>query len=162
MKISLVVAAAANNVIGAGGDLPWHLPNDFKYFKRLTMGKPIVMGRRTWESIGQALPGRQNIVLTRNAFFEAPGATVVTSPAAAVAAAGDADELMVIGGGQVYAQFLDMADCVYLTRVATELDGDTYFPALDARSWRLSASDAHTADGSHAYAYEFRVYRRCR
>ena len=160
MKISLVVAAAANDVIGVDGSLPWHLPNDFRYFKRVTMGRPIVMGRRTWESIGRALPGRQNIVLTRRKNFEAPGATVVSSPAAAVAASGDADELMIIGGGQVYDLFIDKADRIYLTRVDCEVEGDTRFPKLDPATWSLTSSEAHAADATHAFDYEFRVYDR--
>ena len=160
MQISLIVAAAANNVIGADGGLPWHLPNDFKYFKRITMGKPIVMGRLTWTSIGRPLPGRRNIVLTRDASFDAPGATVVTSAKAAIAAAGDADELLVIGGGQVYALFLDQADRIYLTRVATEAEGDTFFPALDDRKWRRISTEKHAVDDQHAFPYEFCVYER--
>ena len=160
MKISLVVAAAANSVIGSDGGLPWHLPNDFKYFKRITMGKPIVMGRRTWESIGRPLPGRQNVVLTRDQNFEAPGVTVVNSADAAIAAAGDAADLMIIGGGQVYAEFLDMAERVYLTRVATRVAGDTVFPELDGSVWRLVSTEAHAADDRHAFDYEFRVYER--
>ena len=160
MRISLIVAAAANNVIGADGGLPWHLPNDFRYFKRITMDKPIVMGRRTWESIGRALPGRQNIVLTRDDEFNAPGALVATSVEAAIAAAGDAGELMVIGGAQVYALFLDRADCIYLTLVAPDARGDTHFPELDHRNWQLASSELHAADDRHAFAYEFRVYER--
>lgn len=160
MRISLIVAAATNGVIGADGGLPWHLPNDFKYFKRVTMGKPIVMGRRTWESIGRALPGRLNIVLTRSKDFEAPGATVVSSPAAAIEAAGDAEELMIIGGGQVNGLFIDKADRVYLTRVDCEVDGDTRFPDLDPDLWSLTSSEAHVADDTHAFGYEFRVYDR--
>lgn len=160
MRISLIVAAAANNVIGADGGLPWHLPNDFKYFKRVTMGKPIVMGRRTWESIGRPLPGRQNIVLTRDGTFVAPGATVVTSADAAIAAAGDSGELMVIGGGQVYALFLDKAERIYLTRVATDADGDTVFPEFDDRCWQLVSREQHAADDRHAFEFEFRVYER--
>lgn len=160
MRISLIVAVAANNVIGADGGLPWHLPNDFRYFKQTTMGKPIVMGRRTWESIGRPLPGRQNIVLTRDGEFVAPGATVVTSADAAIAAAGDSGELMVIGGGQVYTLFLDKAERIYLTRVATDADGDTIFPELDDRCWQLVSREQHAADDRHAFAFEFRVYER--
>lgn len=160
MKVSLIVAAAANNVIGADGGLPWHLPNDFKYFKRITMGKPIVMGRRTWESIGKPLPGRLNIVLTRSKQFEASGVTVASSPTAAIAAAGDADELMIIGGGQIYNQFLDTADRIYLTYVDTRIDGDTLFPEPAPGDWVLTSSESHTADETHAFDYKFRVYDR--
>lgn len=159
MRISLVVAAAANNVIGADGAMPWHLPDDFRYFKKITMGKPIVMGRRTWDSIGRALPGRHNIVMTQNAEFVAEGATVVRSPAAALDAAAAVEELMIIGGGQVYDLFFDKADRIYLTRVATDVDGDTYFAEPDD-AWRLVSAEAHAADERHAYDYEFRVYDR--
>lgn len=160
MKISLIVAAADNDVIGADGGLPWHLPKDFKYFKRVTMGKPIVMGRRTWESIGRPLPGRQNIVLTRSEDFDAAGAIVVASPTAALAAAGDAAELMVIGGGQVYEWFYDKADRVYMTRVRAHVDGDTRFPPMDDDQWTLTSVEAHAADERHAFPFEFRIYDR--
>jgi len=160
MRVSLIVAAAANNVIGAGGGLPWHLPNDFKYFKRITMGKPIVMGRRTWDSIGRPLPGRQNIVISRSRHFLAEGATIVESPGEALAAAGDADELMIIGGGQVYELFFDQADRIYLTHVETDVEGDTFFPSPDSANWRLVSSVPNSADDRHAYDFEFRVYER--
>jgi dihydrofolate reductase len=160
MRISLIVAASANNVIGLDGKLPWHLPDDFAYFKATTMGKPIVMGRATWDSIGRALPGRLNIVITRQADFLAPGASVAASPGQAVRLAGPADELMVIGGGQVYAAFLPLASRIYLTRVAIEIDGDTYFTELDPDAWALVGRETHAADDRHAFPFEFRVYDR--
>ncbi len=160
MKISLIVAASANGVIGVDGELPWHLPDDFRFFKQVTMGKPIVMGRRTWESIGRPLPGRQNIVITRQSGFEAPGASVVDSPEAAVEAVNDADEVMIIGGGEIYRRFLPMADRVYLTRVDADIEGDTFFPALEDSEWKVESSEAHATDERHAYAFEFRVYSR--
>ncbi len=160
MNISIIVAASANRVIGAGGELPWHLPDDFRYFKQITMGKPIVMGRRTWESIGRPLPGRKNIVMTRRVGYEAEGASVVDSPEAAVAAAGDEGEIMIIGGGEIYRRFLPLTATVYLTHVEAEIDGDTHFPALPEREWQLVSSEAHPADDRHAYAFEFRVYAR--
>ncbi len=160
MKISLIVAASANGVIGAGGELPWHLPDDFRFFKEVTMGKPIVMGRRTWESIGRPLPGRQNIVITRQSGFEAPGASVVDSPEAAVEAAGEAEEVMIIGGGEIYRRFLPLADRVYLTRVDADIDGDTFFPDLEEGEWTVESREPHDADERHAYAFEFRVYGR--
>ncbi|NNC76783.1 MAG: type 3 dihydrofolate reductase [Woeseiaceae bacterium] len=159
MRISLIVAAAANNVIGADGGLPWHLPDDFQYFKRVTMDKPIVMGRRTWDSIGRPLPGRRNIVLTQKSGFVAEGAIVVQSPADALAAAGDVDELMIIGGGQIYDLFFDKADRIYLTRVATEVAGDTFFSKPDD-TWQLVSAEQHAADERHAFAFEFRIYDR--
>jgi dihydrofolate reductase len=160
MRISLIVAASANNVIGVDGGLPWHLPNDFAYFKATTLGKPIAMGRATWDSIGKALSGRLNIVITRQRGFSAPGASVVTSPEEAVLEAGDADELMVIGGGQIYTAFMPIANRIYLTRVATDIDGDTRFPALDPDVWELVSCKAHAADERHTYPFEFRMYDR--
>lgn len=160
MRISLIVAASANHVIGAGGKLPWHLPNDFRYFKQTTLGKPVLMGRRTWHSIGQPLPGRDNIVITRQRDFDAPGATVVRSPAEALAKAGSVAEIMVIGGGQIYGLFLDQAERIYLTRVSTHVDGDTFFPEPDSSQWSLASSEPHGADERHEFDYEFRVYDR--
>ncbi len=160
MRISLIAAASRNGVIGRDGKLPWHLPNDFRYFKRMTTGQPIVMGRRTWESLGGPLPERSNIVMTRQAGFLADGARVVATADEALAAAGDAEELMVIGGGEIYAQFLDSAARVYLTLVDADVDGDTRFPALDEARWRLTSRESHRADERHAHAYEFRIYER--
>lgn len=158
--ISIIVAVSTNNVIGVKGDLPWRLPDDLRRFKRLTMGKPIVMGRRTWESIGRPLPGRQNIVLTRRSGFDAPGCDVVQSPAEALAAAGDADETMIIGGSQIYALFLPKASRLYLTRVHAKIDGDTHFPEIEANEWQLVASKAHQADDINQFAFEFTTYQR--
>ena len=159
MNISLIVAASSNGVIGAGGELPWHLPDDFAHFKATTMGKPIVMGRKTWESIGQALPGRTNIVITRQHAYEADGAVIVASLDAALAVE-PAEEIFVIGGGQIYDEALPRASRVYLTRVDAEIDGDTHFPALNDSEWALTASRAHAADERHAYAFDIRQYDR--
>lgn len=160
MQISLIVAASSNGVIGADGGLPWHLPDDFRHFKQTTMGKPVIMGRKTYESIGKPLPGRRNIVLTQRADYRAEGALVTGSLAEALAAAGDAEEAFVIGGGEIYRGFLDRAGRIYLTRVDAVVDGDTYFPQLDPREWSLTSVETHPADGRHAYAFEFRVYDR--
>ena len=150
--ISLIVAVSTNNVIGADGDLPWRLSDDLKRFKAVTMGKPIVMGRKTYESIGRPLPGRQNIVITRQNDFNADGCDVVQSTAEAVDVAGSADEVMVIGGSQIYAAFLPLADRIYLTRVHTEVDGDAFFPPIDEAEWRGLASESYEADDSNDYA----------
>lgn len=160
MQISLIAAASANDVIGVRGELPWHLPNDFKHFKETTMGKPIVMGRRTWESIGRALPGRVNIVLTRNATFDAPEAVVATTRRQAIEAASSAGELMIIGGGEIYREFMPIAACIYLTRVHTQIEGDAHFPPLPETDWQLTNSDAYSADERHAFDYEFQTYER--
>lgn len=158
--ISIIVAASANNVIGAGGELPWRLPDDLRRFKRLTMHKPIVMGRRTWESIGRPLPGRQNIVLTRRPDYEAPGCQVVASPAEALSVADGAAEVMIIGGSEIYALFLPKASRIYLTHVVADIDGDTYFPHLDQQDWRLVECEPHPADENNEFAFEFRLYER--
>ena len=160
--ISIIVAVSANNVIGNEGDLPWRLPDDLRRFKAVTMGKPIIMGRKTCESIGKPLPGRQNIVITGQAGFDAPGCDVVGSKEAALAAAGDAAEVMVIGGSQVYALFLPDAGRLYLTRVHAELEGDVHFPDVASDDWRLVAAETHGADERNEYDYSFRTYeRRC-
>lgn len=158
--ISLIVAMSANNVIGAQGKLPWRLSGDLKRFKRLTMGKPIVMGRLTWESIGRPLPGRQNIVLTHRSDFVANGCDVVTSPAEALRVAGDAEEIMIIGGSQVYDLFLPKARRLYLTRVRAKVDGDVFFPEIDEDAWTLVDSESHAADDANEFAFEFRTYAR--
>jgi len=160
MLISIVVAASTNNVIGVGGELPWRLADDLKNFKAITLGKPIIMGRLTWESIGRPLPGRQNIVMTRQTSFTADGCDVVTTPAAALTAAGAADEVMIIGGGRIYEMFLPKARRLYLTRVHTDTDGDTFFPAIDAADWQLMSSEPRAADAVNEVAFDFRVYER--
>ena len=160
MRIALIVAAATNGVIGRDNQLPWYLPNDLKHFKQATMGKPVVMGRLTYESIGHPLPGRQNIVITRQSGYEAAGCDVVQSTDAAIAAAGDADEIMIIGGGQIYRQFLSMADRIYLTRVSIELDGDTSFPSLDDSEWRVTDRQKGATDSELDYSFEFQVLER--
>ena len=158
--ISIIVAASTNNVIGVQGDLPWKLSDDLKRFKQLTMGKPIVMGRLTWESIGRPLPGRQNIVVTRTEDYAAQGCDVVASPAAALAKAGDASEIMIIGGSQIYELFLPKAGRLYMTRVHAEIAGDAYFPELDEQDWQLVQSEAHEASAGNDHDFEFRIYER--
>jgi dihydrofolate reductase len=158
--ISLIVAAATNNVIGVNGGLPWHLPDDLKRFKAITMGKPIVMGRKTFESIGQALPGRKNIVISTQAGFRAGGCDVVASTAAAIASADGADEIMIIGGAQIYRLFLPMATRVYLTRVHAEITGDASFPPLDPVLWWQVSCVELTADIAIDYAASCLTYDR--
>ncbi len=158
--ISIIVAASANNVIGVQGGLPWKISDDLKRFKRLTIGKPIVMGRLTWESIGRPLPGRQNIVITRQSGFSAAGCDVVDSPVAALDVAGDAEEVMVIGGGQIYELFLPKAGRLHVTRVHTEIEGDAFFPDIDVSCWQLVASEAFAESDANEFAFEFRTYER--
>lgn len=157
--ISLIVAASENDVIGVDGDLPWRLPQDLKHFKATTLGKPVIMGRKTWESLGRPLPGRQNVVITRQSGYAAEGCDVVSNPAAALQACHGADEVMIIGGSQIYSMFLRVAGRVYFTRVHTELDGDAYFPSLDD-SWVLLEEEAHAADDAHAYPFTIRTFER--
>lgn len=158
--ISLIVAASENNVIGVQGELPWRLSGDLKRFKALTMGKPIVMGRKTYESIGRPLPGRQNIVVSRQADFEADGCDVVLSIDAAIAAAGDADEIMIIGGSHIYQEFLPRAGRIYLTRVQANVAGDVYLPELAADEWREVAREEHAADDVNDYDVVFTILDR--
>ncbi len=158
--ISLIVATSANGVIGRGGELPWHLSDDLKRFRQLTMGKPIVMGRKTFDSIGRALPGRQNIVLTKQSEFIADGCDVVSSVDAAVTTAGGAGEIMVIGGSEIYALFLPLANRIYMTRVQVDVDGDTRFPELDDEQWQETGHENHGAGESNDYEFTTSVLQR--
>ncbi|WP_286831634.1 MULTISPECIES: dihydrofolate reductase [Kordiimonas] len=160
MTLSVIVAMAEDRAIGRGNDLPWHLPADLKYFKATTMGKPIVMGRKTFESIGRPLPGRRNIVVTRNADWSADGVDAVPSLQAAKEAVADVEEAMIIGGAQIYGQCLDVADRLYITEVSiTVPDADAWFPDFILDDWREVSREEHPAeDGRPAYA--FVVYER--
>lgn len=153
--ISLIVAASENNVIGNQGDLPWRLSADLRRFKELTMGKPIVMGRKTYESIGRPLPGRHNIVITRQRDYVAEGCTVVSSTEAAIDAAGDVREIMIIGGSHIYEAFLAGADRIYMTRVHADVDGDTWFPELSESEWIQEVAGEHAADAENAHRCTF-------
>lgn len=164
MRIILIAAVADNGVIGRQGDLPWRIPDDLKRFKRLTMGRPVVMGRKTFESIGRALPGRPNIVVTRRPDFAAPGVTVVRSVdealerAAEMARRDGVDEIMVIGGGEIYAETLPRADRLDLTEVHATPEGDAYFPAFDRGAWREVERSEHETEAG--LRYSFAVYDR--
>lgn len=159
MKISMVAAMAKDRVIGKDNAMPWHLPADFAWFKKVTMGKPIVMGRKTFESIGRPLPGRQNIVISRNPDFTAEGVTVVSDIAAAQSAAGDVEELMIIGGGSIYEACLPLADRLYLTFIDLTVEGDTCFPAWDD-TWQEVHSESYTADEKNAHTMRFVILER--
>ena len=135
MKIALIVAAARNGVIGGGNKMLWRVPEDFAHFKRTTMGHPIIMGRKTWESIGRPLPGRRNVVVTRNADYRAEGAEVVPSLEKAFEALEGTDTVFVIGGGEIYRQALPSADVVWLTKIGADFEGDTIFPELPEPEW---------------------------
>lgn len=163
VRLALIAAVAHNGVIGRGGELPWRIPADLKYFKAITMGKPMIMGRRTFESIGKALPGRANIVVTRSADFSADDVEVAGNldQALEIAAGTGADEVMVIGGGEIYAAALPRADRLYLTEVHIDAAGDVRFPAFDRAQWRELARDDHAAAGDNP-AFSFVTLERTR
>jgi len=154
VQITLVVARAANGVIGADGAMPWHLPADLRHFKAKTMGKPMVMGRKTFESLPGLLPGRRHIVLTRDAAWSAPGAEVAGDLAGALALAGDVAEVCVVGGGQIYAQFMGVATRIELTEIEARPEGDTHFPLTIGGEWVEAAREEHAAqEGRPAFAF---------
>ncbi len=151
----MIAAMANDRVIGADNAMPWHLPADLKHFKATTMGKPVVMGRKTYQSIGKALPGRLNIVVSRSG-IQLQDAVVVDSIDSAIAAAGNVEEVMVIGGGAIYQACLEQCNRLYLTYIDADLDGDTRFPDYnDGYSWRELSSEAHNADVKNPYGYRF-------
>ncbi|WP_101925253.1 MULTISPECIES: dihydrofolate reductase [Luteimonas] len=155
----LVAALDRHRAIGRGNAMPWHLPDDFRHFKALTIGKPVLMGRKTAESLGRALPGRRNLVLTRSGAVPFAGMEAVASLDAALAQCAAADELCVIGGGEIYALTLPLATRLHLTHVDTVVDGaDAFFPAFDAVRWREVARTTHPADTRHAVAFDFVEY----
>jgi len=160
IPLALIVAQSLNRVIGVNNALPWHLPEDLKYFKATTMGKPIVMGRKTYDSIGRPLPGRTNIVVTRQTDWMADGVKVAgtLAEAVALASAEEPQEIMVIGGAQIYELMLPAADRIYLTQVHAEIEGDAWFPALPAAQWRQISS--RQPEKPHDPAYEFLCFER--
>lgn len=164
MRISIIVAVAENDVIGRGGQLPWRLSADLRRFKRLTMGHTIVMGRRTWESIGRQLPGRRMIVVSRQPGYEVGIAGVATAislnEALRLAADAGEDEVFFIGGAELYREALTQAGRLYLTRVHAEVNGDTRFPPLELSQWRPIESEHHAADATNEFPFTFEVYER--
>lgn len=162
MKLSMIAALDRNRGIGCDNAMPWHLPDDFKHFKALTLGKPILMGRKTAQSLGRALPGRTNLVLTRSGQvpFEGMRAVVSLDEAQAVARGEGAQELCVIGGGEIYRLLLDQASDLYLTWVDTAVVADTHFPQVDPAQWQEVDSQPHAADERHAFAFRFAHYVR--
>ncbi len=166
IQLAAIVAAAENGVIGRNNALPWHLSEDLKYFKRVTMGKPIVMGRKTFESIGKPLPGRTNIVITRNPVYQAEGVKVVPSLDEALLLASDialidgVEELLVIGGAEIYRESIPRADRLYLTEVHASVEGDAVLPEIDWTRWREVSRERHSAEAPNPYDYSFVVYER--
>jgi dihydrofolate reductase len=157
-RVYLVAAVAANGIIGAGGRLPWHIPEELRHFKRLTLGHPVIMGRRTWESLKGPLPGRENIVVTRTPGYEAPGAAVATSLSGALAMCTGEPVAFVIGGTRLFADALPLAAGMVLTEIRRDYEGDTWFPPWDRSQWRESQREAHTAaDGTR---FDFVLYER--
>ena len=157
-RIYLIAAVAKNGVIGANGKLPWHLPEDLKHFKNLTLGHPVIMGRRTWDSLGKPLPGRENIVISRKAGFEAPGASVASSVEAAVALCTGEPVAFVIGGAGIYSAALPLADGIVLTELQRDYEGDTRFPDWDRKAWRMSQKETHTS--GEGVRFDFVLYER--
>lgn len=161
MKISMIAAMTEQRVIGIKNSLPWKLPNDMKWFREKTMGKPIVMGRKTFESFGaKALPGRTNIIITRDENYEAADSIVVHSIDDALVAAGEAEEVMIIGGASFYEQMLPKADRLYLTFVHAELKGDAWFPEINNNDWNKTEKISHQKDDKNQYAHTFVVLDR--
>jgi dihydrofolate reductase len=164
MRISLIVAVAENGIIGRGGALPWRLSDDLRRFKQLTMGHTIIMGRRTWESIGRALPGRRTVVVSRRHDFrvDVDGVGIATSldKALEIAKTADEDEAFIVGGAELYRKSLERADRLYLTRVCAAVDGDTSFPDIEWNKWQLVGSEDHDASEKNEYAYRFETYDR--
>ena len=159
--INIVVAKASNNVIGAKNDLIWHLPNDLKHFKSLTSGHPIIMGRKTFESLGRPLPNRTNIVVTRDQNWNAEGIEIASSlPKAIEAAKKIDDDIYIIGGGNIYKQAMEFTDVLYITEVHHEFDGDTYFPEIDLDEWEEVQRENFKKDEKHPYAYSFVMYKK--
>jgi dihydrofolate reductase len=159
-RFTLILARARNGVIGAKGGLPWRLPEDLAFFKRTTMGHPIVMGRKTWESIGRPLPGRRSIVVTRERGFAAAGAEVAHSLDDAVALCPGSDEIFVIGGAQLYAEALPRADRLLLTEIHADFEGDTFLPAPAPADWSEHGREHHAATDTRTYGFDFVDYRR--
>ncbi|EUC68823.1 MAG: dihydrofolate reductase [Alcanivorax borkumensis] len=166
MRLSMMVAKATNNVIGRNNKLPWYLPNDLKYFKQVTFGKPVIMGRKTWESLKGPLPGRTNIVITRQPAYQAEGAKVVATVDDAITMAENVafiegqEEAVIMGGAEIYALALAQTQRLYLTEVHAEVDGDTFFPEYDKGEWEEIAREDFPAEGPNPYDYSFVVYER--
>jgi dihydrofolate reductase len=160
--VSAIVAVAKNGVIGNNGQIPWYLPEDLKYFKKITMGYPVIMGRKSFISIGRPLPGRENIVITRDIYFAATGCLVVQSIPEALKIAEETGkkEAFIIGGGEIYNQSIGFWDKLYITQVDTEVEGDVFFPNLDWDKWRLISEDKHWADPKNEVDYNFQIFEK--
>lgn len=161
--ISAIAACAENNVIGKNNELPWRLPADFKYFKQTTMGHPVIMGRKTFESLGnKALPGRKNIIISRRNDFKINGASVTNSigEALEMAKTENDNEIFILGGAEIYRQAMPLLDKIYLTRIYEKFDGDAFFPEIDPEIWQLVKEDLHEPDEQNRYKYAFQLWER--
>jgi dihydrofolate reductase len=159
-RLSIIVAMGKNRVIGFNGAIPWRLPNELQLFKRVTMGHHIIMGRKTWDSIGRLLPGRTTVIVTRQKNYAVAGAVIASSLETALAACGDDGEVFVIGGGELYKRALPLARRIYLTTVDVEPAGDTHMPEFNRTDWREVSAESFAADEKHAYAYRFSMLER--
>lgn len=159
--ISLIAAMAKRRVMGRDGQLPWHLPADLKHFKAITLDKPIVMGRKTYESIGKPLPQRTNIILTTDPAYQAPGCYVVHHLDEAMKIAKGAEEILIIGGAQIYEAYLPLAQRMYLTLIDADIEGDTFFPDFDEAKWQVVSREDHLPDEKNSYGYRFLVLEAC-
>ncbi len=160
--LSHIVAASENNIIGSKNELPWHLPNDFKYFKNKTWGMPVIMGRKSYESLKKSLPGRINIVVTSKTDLQADDIFVANNIDAAIVKAeeSDAKEIFIIGGGEIFRQTIDIVSRIYLTRVHANIAGDTFYPEIKKDSWKLISEQSFPADDKNNYAYTFEVWKK--
>jgi dihydrofolate reductase len=157
--IAIIVATAKHHVIGKGNDIPWYCPADLQYFKRTTLGAPVIMGRKTWDSLKiQPLPGRENIIITRDPEFSAEGCVIVNSIEQALACVVEVEKIFIIGGAMIYEQMLAHADELYITDVDADVKGDRYFPAIDEQQWRLSSAEEYPADEKNPYNMIFKRY----
>lgn len=159
MKISIIAAISINNAIGLHNQLIWHLPADLQFFKKTTLNSSIIMGRKTFDSIGKALPKRKNIVITSNSNFEAPGCIVVSSLNDAIAQAGG-EEVFIVGGANIYAQSMNIAHKLYITKVHHDFEADTFFPEIDTSIWKETSREDHFKDEKHAYDFSFITYEK--
>lgn len=160
MNLTIIAAISENRVIGRNNDLAWHLPDDLKRFKELTKGHHVIMGRKTFESVGRPLPGRTNIVVTTQKDYKAPGCIIVHTLKEAIQKAENDSQPYVIGGGKIYEQALPIADTLELTHIHAHVDGDTYFPEVDTSKWQIVAKESHPADDKHEYTFDFLTYQR--
>jgi dihydrofolate reductase len=160
MNLTIIAAMSENRVIGRDNDLAWHLPDDLKRFKELTRGHHVIMGRKTFESVGKPLPGRTNIIVTNQKDYKAPGCIIVHTLKEAIQKAENDSQPYIIGGGKIYDQALPLCDTIELTHIHAHVEGDTYFPEVDTNKWQIVAKESHPADDKHEFAFDFLTYHR--